>query len=101
MNKEKMIETDKELDYILGINPKAPGKDFNNDRACFARYCNMQAMQARNIAAQQAMMMQAMIRRDIAVPDFRQQARALGMTVQGVWVVENDERLNKIEYRGE
>lgn len=38
------LETAKaEYDYIVSIDYRNPGKDFNNDTACFARYVDMQA----------------------------------------------------------
>ena len=35
-----------ELRYIESINPLFPGKTFNHDSLCFARYCEMQARSA-------------------------------------------------------
>ena len=32
-----------EYDYIAGIDYRQPGDTFNNDKACFIRYCEMQA----------------------------------------------------------
>ena len=31
-----------EIEYILSVNPRSPGANFNHDPACFARYCKMQ-----------------------------------------------------------
>ena len=42
-NNNAIMEALAESDYIHGIDPKSPGADFNNDPACFARYCAMQA----------------------------------------------------------
>jgi len=32
-----------EAAYIQSINPRSPGKTFNDDPKCFASYCDMQA----------------------------------------------------------
>ncbi len=39
-------EANEESAYIQGIDPKNPGKAFNNDPKCFASYCRMQAKHA-------------------------------------------------------
>jgi MoaA/NifB/PqqE/SkfB family radical SAM enzyme len=31
-----------EIEYLLSINPRSPGANFNHDPDCFARYCKMQ-----------------------------------------------------------
>jgi hypothetical protein len=36
-------ECKEELAYINSVNPAKPGKNFGNDPACFASYCDMQA----------------------------------------------------------
>lgn len=33
---------EEERQYILSVDPKNPGKAFNDDPACFAGYCQMQ-----------------------------------------------------------
>lgn len=44
--KQKQFSThearEEERQYIKFVNPLKPGKTFNNDPACFARYCEMQ-----------------------------------------------------------
>ena len=45
MKKHKMdttMEWVAEYDYIVSIDYRNPGADFNNDPACFKRYCIMQ-----------------------------------------------------------
>ncbi len=39
-------EANGESAYIRSIDPKNPGKAFNNDSECFASYCRMQAKHA-------------------------------------------------------
>jgi hypothetical protein len=41
-------EANRELNYILSIDPADPGDNFNNDTECFARYCVMQSNHAIN-----------------------------------------------------
>tara|TARA_R100000789_G_scaffold54551_1_gene53383 strand:+ start:288 stop:497 length:210 start_codon:yes stop_codon:yes gene_type:complete len=41
-------EANRELNYILSIDPANPGDNFNNDTECFARYCVMQSNKAIN-----------------------------------------------------
>lgn len=36
-------QADEEMVYLEGINPLKPPKEFNYDRECFAKYCDMQA----------------------------------------------------------
>tara|TARA_R100000808_G_scaffold1753_1_gene7582 strand:+ start:1020 stop:1229 length:210 start_codon:yes stop_codon:yes gene_type:complete len=31
-----------EIEYILSIDPRSPGANFNHDPDCFERYCQMQ-----------------------------------------------------------
>ncbi len=49
MGKERPMtwtEANEESAYILSIDPKNPGKVFNDDPKCFASYCQMQANHA-------------------------------------------------------
>ena len=41
------FEAYNEVSYIQSINPRNPGKSFNNDPDCFARYRKMQSDHAR------------------------------------------------------
>lgn len=36
-----------EVGYIVSVDPAHPGKSFNHDPACFVRYCEMQAANAK------------------------------------------------------
>ena len=77
------MKTPDELTYLKSIVPSSPGPDFNDDRAVFAHYCNMQVNLHRhdhNVAAQIANI------RDRAVPTYRQQAAALDIPISGIYV---------------
>ena len=74
--------------YIATINPKFPGRSFNDDPNCFARYCNTQA---NHVAASGFTLIAHDITqaRDIAWPTFRSDRRREGWYVAGVFAAES------------
>ncbi len=84
-----------EADYIHSVNPKNPGINFNNNPACFARYCNMQANEALKDGF--VLISQEILQcRDIAVPTFRSQSRELGLEVNGLYVNGTSPKINEL-----
>jgi len=70
-----------ELRYIQQVDPLNPGRHFNDDPKCFARYCNMQANTIED-AGWPLIAHDVRQARDIAHPTFRSDARVIeGATV--------------------
>jgi len=74
-----------ELRYLESVNPTVPGPVYNYQCRVFAEYCNMIANAIRHSGFPLLAKDAAQIR-DIAHPTYRNEARAAGKTVDGVFV---------------
>lgn len=85
-------QCDSELAFIRSIDPHNPGTAFNHDPLCFARYCNMQANHA--YASGFPLTAHDVLQcRDIANPNFRSEARDLGLHVEcGLYVTDTQKQ---------
>jgi hypothetical protein len=45
--KQTREQAEAELAHVGTVDPKYPGRCYNHDPACFARYCGMQARSAK------------------------------------------------------